>query len=60
MPTKNYRNVTLKRQLVERVEQIVQKLGTYHSIAEFISEAVRLRFETIERQQKTEQDKREV
>lgn len=53
MPAGNYRSVTLKDQLVQRVKQLIQRLGTYHSVAEFVSEAVRLRIEALEKQQKT-------
>lgn len=56
MPKGNYRSVTLKDRLVERVEQLIQKLGTYHSIAEFVSEAIRLRIETIQKQNRQEED----
>ena len=52
MPTGNYKGVTLKQQLVERVKQRIQKTGTYHSVAEFVSEAVRLRLETLEKEEK--------
>ena len=56
MPTGNYRGVSLKEELVEGVEQLVQRLGTYKTIAEFVSEAVRLRIEAIEKQEKTRED----
>lgn len=49
---RNYRSVSINDELIERVKQLIQKLGTYHSIAEFVSEAVRLRIETLEKQQK--------
>jgi Arc/MetJ-type ribon-helix-helix transcriptional regulator len=52
MPTGNYKGVTLKQQLVERIKQRIQKTGTYHSVAEFVSEAVRLRLETLEKEEK--------
>lgn len=52
MPKGNYKSVTLKEELVDRVGQAIRRAGTYHSIAEFISEAVRLRLETIEKQMK--------
>ena len=58
MPTGNYKGVTLKQQLVERVRQSIKKTGTYHSVAEFVSEAVRLRLEAIEKQDKTDEDNR--
>jgi len=51
---RNYRGVSLPDELVERVEQLIKKLGTYRTIAEFVSEAVRLRLEALEKHQKTE------
>ena len=56
IPTGNYKGVTLKQQLVERVKQTIKKTGTYYSVAEFVSEAVRLRLEAIEKQDKTDED----
>jgi Arc/MetJ-type ribon-helix-helix transcriptional regulator len=55
MPTGNYRGVSLKDELVERVEQLVHRLGTYKTIAEFVSEAVRLRIEAIEKQERAKE-----
>jgi Arc/MetJ-type ribon-helix-helix transcriptional regulator len=52
MPTGNYRSVSVREELVERVEKLIRRVKTYHSVAEFVSEAVRLRVETIERQEK--------
>jgi Arc/MetJ-type ribon-helix-helix transcriptional regulator len=52
MPTRNYKGVTLREELVERVKKLIAKVGTYHSVAEFVSEAVRLRVEEIEKQEK--------
>ena len=52
MPKGNYKSVTLKEELVNRVAKAIRRAGTYHSIAEFVSEAVRLRLETIEKQMK--------
>ena len=51
MPRGNYRGVSLSDELIQRVEQLIRKLGTYHSIAEFVSEAVRLRLEAVEKQE---------
>ena len=48
MPRGSYKSVTLKEELVNRVAKAIRRAGTYHSIAEFISEAVRLRLENIE------------
>jgi Arc/MetJ-type ribon-helix-helix transcriptional regulator len=56
MPRGNYRGVSLKEELVERVEQLIQRLGTYKTIAEFVSEAVRLRLEAVEKLQKAERE----
>ncbi len=50
MPTGNYRGVSINDELIDRVTQLIEKLGTYHSIAEFVSEAVRLRIEILEKQ----------
>jgi len=52
---RNYRSVSINDELIERVKQLIQKLRTYHSIAEFVSEAVRLRIETLEKQQKIDE-----
>ena len=54
MPTGNYRSVSINDELVDRVKQIIDKVGTYHSVAEFVSEAVRLRIEILEKQQEKE------
>jgi Arc/MetJ-type ribon-helix-helix transcriptional regulator len=59
MPGANYRSVTLNDQLVQQVQQLIRRTGTYHSIAEFVSEAVRLRLEVVEKQCKTEEGKAE-
>jgi Arc/MetJ-type ribon-helix-helix transcriptional regulator len=50
MPVGNYRGVSLKEELVDRVERLIRRLGTYKTIAEFVSEAVRLRLEVLEKQ----------
>ena len=50
---RNYRGVSLPEDLVKRVKQLIEKLGTYRTITEFVKEAVRLRIETLEKQQKT-------
>jgi Arc/MetJ-type ribon-helix-helix transcriptional regulator len=53
---RNYRGVSLPDELVERVEQLIRNLGTYRTIAEFVSEAVRLRLEALEKHQKMERE----
>jgi len=52
VPTGNYRSVSVREELVERVERLIRRVKTYHSVSEFVSEAVRLRVEAIERQEK--------
>jgi Arc/MetJ-type ribon-helix-helix transcriptional regulator len=49
MPTGNYRGVSLSDELIDRVEQLIKRLGTYPSIAAFVAEAVRLRLEALEK-----------
>lgn len=44
-----YRYVCLRDELVQQVEQLIRRLGTYTSIANFVSEAVRLRIEALEK-----------
>jgi len=50
---RNYKGVSLPEDLVERVKQLIEKLRTYGTVAEFVKEAVRLRIEALEKQQKT-------
>ncbi len=44
-----FRGVNLKATLIEEVEKLVGDDKPYRSIAEFVSEAVRLRLETLTR-----------
>jgi Arc/MetJ-type ribon-helix-helix transcriptional regulator len=55
MPRGNYREVSLSDDLIQRVERLIRRLGTYRTIAEFVSEAVRLRLEAVEKLQKAEE-----
>ena len=52
MPKGNYRSVSVREELVERVEKLIRRVKTYHSVTKFVSEAVRLRVEAVERQEK--------
>jgi len=52
---KNYRGVSLPDNLVIRVERLIRKSGSYRTIAEFVSEAVRLRLEALEKRGKAEE-----
>jgi len=49
MPSENegFRGVSLKAEVVSEVEQIIKDFPTYRSVAEFVSEAVRLRMEEL-------------
>ena len=49
MPGKDFTSVSLRDELIQHVKQLRQKIGTYSSNAEFISEAIRLRIESIEK-----------
>ncbi len=60
MPGQNYRSVSVNDELVERVKQLIKQIGTYHSVSEFVSEAVRLRIETLEKTIKTQGDNSEA
>ncbi|MDI6905247.1 MAG: hypothetical protein QMD13_07160 [Candidatus Bathyarchaeia archaeon] len=60
MPVGNYRGISLREELVKRIKKIIRELGTYHSVAEFVSEAVRLRIETLEKQCKFEEERRKA
>jgi Arc/MetJ-type ribon-helix-helix transcriptional regulator len=52
MPKGNYRSVSVREELVDRVETLIRRVGIYHSVAEFFSEAVRLRIEAIEKHER--------
>ena len=56
MPVGNYKGISLRQELVEHIKTIIQKLGTYHSVAEFVSEAIRLRIEDLEKHNKLERE----
>jgi len=50
MPTENggFRGVSLKAEIVEEIEKFIEN-STYRSVAEFVSESVRLRMEQVRR-----------
>ena len=43
-----WRRISIREELVDEIERLV-KLGRYRSIAEFVSEAIRLRLEQVSR-----------
>ncbi len=49
MPNYNYKSISVRGELIERIKQVTKQTGTYHSTSEFISEAIRLRLEDLER-----------
>jgi len=49
MPSENegFRGVSLKAEVVSEVEQLIKDFPVYRSVAEFVSEAIRLRMEEL-------------
>ena len=45
----SYKTVSVKEELINRVETLIHRVGTYHSVSEFVSEAVRWRLEDLEK-----------
>lgn len=50
----DFRGVSLQSTLVDEVEEIIKRIPYYRSVAEFISEAVRLRLEDLKKNPKQE------
>jgi Arc/MetJ-type ribon-helix-helix transcriptional regulator len=57
MPKGNYRSVSINDKIIDCVKKLIETLRTYHSVSEFISEAVRLRVETLEKQYRGEDER---
>jgi Arc/MetJ-type ribon-helix-helix transcriptional regulator len=51
---RNYRSVSIHEELVKRIKRLISRLGTYRTVTEFITEAVRLRIEALEKHVKSE------
>ncbi|MDH5449244.1 MAG: ribbon-helix-helix domain-containing protein [Candidatus Bathyarchaeota archaeon] len=49
-----FRGISLQKELVDEVEKLIEKVPQYRSVAEFISEAVRLRLAVVKSQNKKE------
>jgi hypothetical protein len=49
MVNNNFRGVSLRTELICEVESVIKETGKYGSIAEFISEAVRLRLAEVQK-----------
>ena len=49
-----FRSISLRAELVAEIEQFVKKSGRYRSIADFLTEAARLRLEELEKNKREE------
>lgn len=49
---KGFRGVSLKAELVTEIEDFIKDLSGYRGVAEFVSEAVRLRMEQLHKNAK--------
>lgn len=47
MSEKTFESVSIRKELVNKIKETIQKSGNYRSVAEFVSEAVRLRLEQL-------------
>lgn len=47
MNEKAFESVSIRKELVNKIKEYIQKSGNYRSVAEFVSEAVRLRLEQL-------------
>jgi Arc/MetJ-type ribon-helix-helix transcriptional regulator len=56
MPCQNYKSLSINGELIEHVNRLIKQVGTYHSVSEFVSEAVRLRIEVLEKTIKTQEE----
>jgi Arc/MetJ-type ribon-helix-helix transcriptional regulator len=54
-----FRKISIQDELVELVNHYVEESGSYRSIAEFVSEAIRLRLEQLKGLENTHREKRE-
>lgn len=54
MPARNegFRGVSLKADLLNEIEEFIKEFSAYRSVAEFVSEAVRLRMEQVRKARK--------
>lgn len=50
-----FRSVSIREELVQAVEKAIQEYGVYRSIADFISEAIRLRLEQLSKVKESEE-----
>jgi len=52
-----FRKISIQEELVESVRRYVEESGSYRSIAEFVSEAIRLRLEQLKSLEVTRKEK---
>jgi Arc/MetJ-type ribon-helix-helix transcriptional regulator len=52
-----FRKISIQEELVEAVRQYIEGSGSYRSIAEFVSEAIRLRLEQLKGLEETRRKK---
>jgi len=54
MPSKEtgFRGISLKTELIEEIEKLLEKHVEYRGVPEFVSEAVRLRMEQLRKNQR--------
>jgi len=57
MPKGNYKSVSIREEIIDHVKNLIDRVKTYHSVSEFVSEALRLRIELLEKQEKTRGEK---
>jgi len=50
MPIDDFRGISLRKDLIEEVEKFIESFGRYKSVTDFVTEAVRLRLEELQKQ----------
>jgi Arc/MetJ-type ribon-helix-helix transcriptional regulator len=50
MPIDDFRGISLRKDLIEEIEKFIESFGRYKSVTDFVTEAVRLRLEELQKQ----------
>ena len=50
MPTDDFRGISLRKDLIDKIEKFIESFGRYKSVTDFITEATRLRLEELQKQ----------
>ena len=50
MPVGEFRGISMRKELVDEVEQFIKDFGRYKSVTDFVTEATRLRLEELQKQ----------